>query len=48
VSNRANYHVQNGDGINPLQYNPIGSNCGDGQMLNQACYLVPNSGPRQL
>jgi hypothetical protein len=43
--NHANYYVQNGDGINQLQYNPIGSNCGDGVSLNQTCYLVPNSGP---
>ncbi|MGA7929551.1 MAG: carboxypeptidase regulatory-like domain-containing protein [Candidatus Sulfotelmatobacter sp.] len=43
--NHANYYVQNGDGINQLQYNPIGTNCGDGATLNQTCYLVPNSGP---
>jgi hypothetical protein len=43
--NHANYYVQNGDGINQLQYNPIGPNCGDGLSLNQTCYLVPNSGP---
>jgi hypothetical protein len=43
--NHANFYVQNGDGINQLQYNPIGQNCGDGASLNQACYLVPNSGP---
>jgi len=43
--NHANYYVQNGDGINQLQYNPMGSNCGDGSSLNQTCYLVPNSGP---
>ncbi len=43
--NHANYFVQNGDGINSLQYNPIGTNCGDGASLNQNCYLVPNSGP---
>jgi len=43
--NHANYYVQNGDGINQLQYNPIGTNCGDGATLNQRCYLVPNSGP---
>jgi hypothetical protein len=43
--NHANYYVQNGDGINQLQYNPIGSNCGDGASINQTCYLVPNSGP---
>jgi hypothetical protein len=43
--NHPNYYVQNGNGINQLQYNPIGSNCGDGASLNQTCYLVPNSGP---
>jgi len=42
--NHANYYVQNGDGINQLQYNPIGTNCGDGATLKQTCYLVPNSG----
>jgi hypothetical protein len=45
VFNHANYYVQNGDSINQLQYNPIGSNCGDGFHTNQQCYLVPNSGP---
>jgi hypothetical protein len=45
VANHANYYVQNGDGINQIQYNPIGSNCGDGATTNQTCYLVPNSGP---
>ncbi len=43
--NHANYYVQNGDGINQLQYNPVGSTCGDGMTLNQTCYLVPNTGP---
>jgi hypothetical protein len=43
--NHANYFVQNGDGINSLQYNPIGQHCGDGTTVNQTCYLVPNSGP---
>jgi hypothetical protein len=43
--NHANFYVQNGDGINQLQYNPIGTNCGDGATQNQTCYLVPNSGP---
>ncbi|MGB2836976.1 MAG: TonB-dependent receptor, partial [Candidatus Sulfotelmatobacter sp.] len=43
--NHANYYVQNGDGINQIQYNPIGQHCGDGTTLNQTCYLVPNSGP---
>ena len=42
--NHPNYYVQNGDGINQLQYNPYGKTCGDGISLNQACYLVPNSG----
>jgi hypothetical protein len=42
--NHANYYVQNGNGINQLQYNPIGTNCGDGATLQQTCYLVPNSG----
>ena len=42
--NHANYYVQNGNGINQLQYNPIGTDCGDGSTLNQTCYLVPNSG----
>jgi hypothetical protein len=45
VLNHANFYVQNGDGINPLEYNPVGANCGDGMTLNQTCYLVPNSGP---
>ena len=43
--NHANYYVQNGNGINPLQYTPIGTNCGDGATLKQTCYLLPNSGP---
>jgi len=43
--NHANFYVQNGNGINQIQYNPIGRNCGDGATLNQTCYLVPNSGP---
>jgi hypothetical protein len=43
--NHANYYVQNGNGINQLQYNPIGTNCGDGTTLKQTCYLVLNSGP---
>ena len=43
--NHANYYVQNGDGINQIQYNPVGANCGDGMSVIQQCYLVPNSGP---
>ncbi len=46
--NHANYYVQNGDGINQLQYNPIGPNCGDGLSPKQTCYLVPNSGPNNF
>jgi hypothetical protein len=45
LANHANYYVQNGDGINQLQYNPVGTNCGDGMSLNQTCYLLPNTGP---
>jgi hypothetical protein len=44
VFNHANYYVQNGTGVNPVQYIPFGSTCGDGQTLNQTCYLVPNNG----
>lgn len=50
--NHPNYYVQNGNGINQLQYNPIGTQgqqspypCGDGVSYNQTCFLVPNSGP---
>ncbi len=42
--NHANWYVQNGNGINQLQYNPVGQNCGDGQSTQQQCYLVPNTG----
>jgi len=45
VLNHANYYVQNGTGVNPIQYRPFGPTCGDGQTLNQTCYLVPNTGP---
>lgn len=43
--NTANFFVQNGGGINQIQYNPLGPNCGDGATLNQTCYLMPNTGP---
>ncbi len=43
--NHPNYYLQNGDGINQLQYNPYGGSCGDGMSTSQTCYLVPNSGP---
>ena len=42
VANHANYYVQNGTGVNPVQYSPFGSTCGDGASTNQNCYLVPN------
>jgi hypothetical protein len=45
VFNHPNYYVQNGDGINQIQYNPYGGSCGDGMSQTQTCYLVPNSGP---
>jgi hypothetical protein len=45
VFNHPNYYVQNGNGVNQIQYNPIGGTCGDGTTPNQTCYLVPNSGP---
>lgn len=40
--NHANYYVQNGNGVDAVQYTPSGPTCGDGQTLNQTCYLVPN------
>ncbi len=42
--NHANYYVQNGTGVNPYQYSPSGTTCGDGQTLNQTCYLTPFDG----
>jgi hypothetical protein len=50
VMNHANYYVQNGTGVNSIQYaaaafgnNPDGSTtCGDGATLHQTCYLEPN------
>lgn len=42
--NHANYYVQNGTGVNPIQYRPFGPTCGDGRTLNQTCYLTPNTG----
>jgi hypothetical protein len=42
--NHANYYVQNGTGVNQIQYEPIGSTCGDGRSANQQCYLVPKQG----
>jgi len=44
VLNHANYYVQNGTGVNAIQYSAFGPTCGDGETLNQTCYLAPNSG----
>lgn len=45
--NHANYYVQNGNGVNSVQYLPFGDTCGnpDNPQANQTCYLSPNSGP---
>jgi hypothetical protein len=43
IANHANYYVQNGTGVDALQYRPFGEHCGDGQSANQQCYLVPTS-----
>jgi hypothetical protein len=42
--NHANYYVQNGNGVNQVQYSPFGDTCGDGSSTNQVCGLVPNNG----
>lgn len=42
--NHANYYVQNGTGVSQIQYEPFGSTCGDGQIPDQHCYLVPRQG----
>ena len=46
--NHANYYVQNGNGVDAIQYTPTGATCGDGQTLNQTCYLTPNPDFRAL
>jgi hypothetical protein len=46
--NHANFYVQNGNGVQFLQYQPVGQTCGDGQTLNQTCFLVPNPSFGQL
>jgi hypothetical protein len=48
VMNHANYYVQNGTGAVPIQYTPIGKNCGDGMHATQQCYLVPAASFGQL
>lgn len=46
--NHANYYVQNGNGVNAIQYLPFGDTCGnsDNPQVNQTCYLVPNAGAK--
>ena len=41
--NHANFYVQNGNGVQFLQYEPVGPTCGDGHTVNQQCFLVPSS-----
>ena len=43
--NHANYFIQGGQGVNQLQYKPVGATCGNGVTANQTCYLVPENGP---
>jgi hypothetical protein len=46
--NHANFYVQNGNGVQFLQYQPVGQTCGDSLHLNQTCFLVPSSSFGQL
>lgn len=48
LANHANYYVQNGNGVNQVQYMPTGSTCGDGASAAQTCYLVPEAGFKTL
>jgi hypothetical protein len=56
VMNHANYYVQNGTGVNPVQYTAVAfgnkpdgfHHLRDGVTLNQTCYLVPNPSFGQL
>ena len=48
VMNHPNYYVQNGTGVNYIQYESAGSTCGDGVSRNQTCYLTPAPGFGQL
>src|SRR5271166_1461607 len=48
IANHANYYVQNGNGVNQVQYLPTGPNCGDGISQNQTCYLIPEPGFKTL
>jgi hypothetical protein len=42
--NHPNFFVQSGSGVNQVQYDPVGNNCGDGITENQQCFLVPGPG----
>lgn len=42
--NHPNFYVQNGSGVNPTQYDPIGSTCGDSHSTTQQCFLTPDPG----
>ena len=45
VMNHANYYVQNGTGVNYIQYSPFGQTCGDGATRKSAVlHLVPTRG----
>jgi hypothetical protein len=48
IANHPNYYVQNGNGVNQVQYLPTGSSCGDGISQTQTCYLIPESGFKTL
>jgi hypothetical protein len=48
VANHPNYYVQNGNGVNAVQYLPTGSTCGDGISQTQTCYLIPEPGFKTL
>ena len=41
--NHANYYVQNGNGVQQVQYRPFGDTCGDSTTTDQLCGLVPNT-----
>ena len=46
--NHANYYVQNGDGINQIAIQPIGTNCGDGCIAQPDLLSGAQFGPGQF
>jgi hypothetical protein len=42
VMNHPNYYVYSGNGINQLEYRPLGPSCGN-KSQNETCYLIPNN-----